>query len=113
MANKPIATKKQIEAQFNRVWRVLSQPFTRAEFDEISDIVSRTVERVFGGWTKAVEELGFADKFKKMKDIAEEAKNFNPDEEVQERWAKEKEALMNRAQERKDKWMREIGRAHV
>jgi hypothetical protein len=107
MSRAPIATKKQIEAQFNRVWRVLQMPFTRAEFDEVSDIGSRTVERVFGGWTKAVEELGFADKFKKMKDVEAEAKSFNPDIEAQKRWEKEKEALVARAQDRKDKWLRE------
>jgi hypothetical protein len=100
-------SKADVGKELMRVFKVLNRPFSRREYNELGNIPSRTVERYYGSWTRAIEELGLAGKFKKFKDVEQEVKTFNPDAEVAASWKKEKEELVERAEERKNKWLRQ------
>lgn len=102
-----MVNKNDIIKELFRVFKILDRPFSRREYNEISNISSPTVERIFGSWSKALDAAGMSEKFQKIKDVQEEAKGFNPDKAVKERWEKEKTALVDRANERQNKWLRE------
>ena len=100
-------SKADVGKELIRVFKVLDRPFSRREYNEIGKIPSRTVERYYGSWAQAMIELGLAEKFKKFKAVKEEVKSFNPDEKIKEDWAKEKGELVKRAEDRKNKWLRQ------
>lgn len=87
--------KSEISKEMWRVHKVLGRTYTRREFDEVAkNVTSRTVERVFGTWTDAMEETGLA---------AEAMKEFDPEKAVDADWGRRKEELKRHAENRRVK----------
>lgn len=106
MANNPY-DKATLLRELNKAYRVFSEPFSRAQFDEISEVSSRTMERFFGSWTKALEAAGLDKKFEEFKKVEDERKSFSPEKELKEHWNQRKADLIKRAESRKIQLLKE------
>lgn len=100
-----IYTKADVTRELLRVFKFYKRPFTRREFDAVGDIGFRTVERVFGSWSKALEGSGLEKKFQVIKSVEREMEEFAPEKEIEQDWQARKKVLVEKANIRR---LREI-----
>jgi len=97
---KPVYSKIDCTKEMLRVFKFFNRSFTRREYDSVTAIFSRIVEKKFGSWRKALEETGLLKKFEDFKSIKKEIKNFNPQAQVKTEWDDEKKKLIQNAEKR-------------
>jgi hypothetical protein len=100
-------SKKAIVSELKRLYKLLGGPFGAPQFDEHSKISSNAVIKKFGSWTNALNEAGLTKKFAAHQDLNIEIQTFDADKHVAENWKKKKETLVQRAEDRKIRWLRE------
>lgn len=94
-------TRADLIAELLRVFQVYQRPFTRREFEGTSPLGAKSIEKCFGSWAEALEKSGLAAKFAKLKAVEAEVKQFNPDKEAREAWAKKKLELVEKSERRR------------
>lgn len=99
--------KASAKAELQRVYKLLGEPFSRKQYDEIGEIHSRTIEKLCGGWKKALVQSGLADRFLEHDRVEAEKKSFDADAAIDQDWEDKKQKLLAQAEERKVKWLRE------
>lgn len=104
---KQVMSKADCITELLRVYKVIGKPYTRRQYNEIGKVWSQNIERLFGTWSKALDESGLSKRFDEWKKIQDEHKSFRPEDEVKRAWEEKKNELVERAEERKVKWLRE------
>lgn len=90
--------KTELKKDLIRVFTLLGRPFSRREYTDVGIANSRTVERLFGSWTDALEFAGLDEKFT----AAEESKRaYDPEKLVDADWRAQKETLKRKAEQRR------------
>lgn len=106
---KKLPSKRDIIESLKFVYYTLSQPFTNIEYDRVCspEYPSQLVTEVFGTFEKALEKAGLLKKFDKHHTINHEKKSFDPEKELKKSWNQEKEKLLQRAEKRRIKWLKD------
>ena len=100
-------SKKYLIKELKQVYKILEEPFNEAQFDEMSATDAETVNEIFGDWETALQAASLTKKFENHQNIEEEIKGFDPDVAPKKTWAKQKTKLLNKAEERKIKYLRD------
>ena len=100
-------TKQQVVSELKQVYKQLGKPFSRKEFDETSTLGSAVIIGYFGSWDKALEHANLTRKFHSHTQIANDKANFDPEKELKEKWKKEKELILQKAEQKKIRWIKE------
>jgi len=103
----PSFTRADSIRELLKVFKILGRPFSRRDFDEVSEVPSRTIERHFGTWGKALLEAGLAAKFKQAKEVEKEKTEFHADNSLAEHWKVQKAELLKKAEDRKIRMYKE------
>ena len=108
--SKKLPTKRDITSSLKSVYQIFSAPFVKDDYDQIVAeplLKSNNVIKVYGSWEEAINKSGLAAKFQKYKQIKAEKLDFCPEKEIKENWKKEKEKLIQKAEDKKVKWLKE------
>lgn len=84
--------KDELKKDLLAVHKKLGRTFTRKDYDAYGKWSSRTVERVYGSWTEAMEESGLA---------ALAMKEPSPAQIVDDDWNRKKQELVQKAEKKK------------
>lgn len=101
------ATKQEIIKELKHVYESLGQPYTRKQFDEVSKIPSSVIIGHFGDWESSLEQAALQKKFNSHRQITQQIKTFDPEKELKEQWAKEKQQILQRAEQKKVKQVKQ------
>jgi hypothetical protein len=102
-------SKDRILEELKRVYRTLGRPFGRKQFDELSGLSgtgSLAAAGTFGSWGEALDRAGLSSRFAAHAGLEEEIKGYDPEQELKRNWREQKKRLLERAEQRKVKWLR-------
>jgi hypothetical protein len=99
-------TKQHLIKELKQVYKILEEPFSAKQFNELAGSDSETVIGCFGSWKEAIKAAGLVKKFNSHKQIENEIIDFDPAKEVKKNWKKQKEKLVKKAEERQIKQLR-------
>lgn len=106
---KKLPSKRDLIQSLKLVYNSIAEPFTEYEYDKLcnQEYNSRFIAEVFGSFSEALEKAGLAKKFDKHQTIKEEKAKFDPEREIKKSWDEEKEKLLQRAESRRVKWLKD------
>jgi len=104
-----LPSKRDLIETLKRIYKELAYPFTKIQYDQRAPDEYRAlvVVKVFGSWQEALIKSGLSKKFKTHKSISSQVKEFDPEKELKKTWDKEKERLLERAEKRRIKWIKD------
>ena len=101
-----MANRSDLIRELKRVYSVLGRPYTRRQFDEVSQITSRTIEKTYGSWSNALTESGLGKEFDEYKKLHKEIKDHDPASDLKKEWEDKKKKILEKEQQRKIEWWR-------
>jgi len=99
--------KKEIILELKEIYRILKTPFNTEQYDDLSGIPSSEVIKKYGSWNKALADAGLSKKFEAHREVHDEKASFDPDKALKKNWEDEKEKLLERAEQRRVKQIKE------
>lgn len=107
--SKKLPTQRELTTSLKNVYQLFSTPYAKDDYDQVCDpnFKSGVVVQVFGSWDEAISKAGLSQKFRKFQEVKTEKTDFNPEKEIKANWKKEKLKLVQRAEDKKVKWLKE------
>lgn len=101
-------SKKTLITELKTVYKTLAHPFSTDEYDDAcrSTCKSDVVMTVFGTWQEALRAAGLSKKFAKHHSVLQEMEVFDPEKEIKNSWKQEKNKLIERAEQKEIKWLK-------
>lgn len=109
VTKKKLPTQRELISSLKSIYKLFAGPFAKDDYDNVCNpsYTSDVIIKVFGSWKEGITKAGLLQKFQSHQNITEEKTEFDPEKEIKKNWKAEKERLLERAEKRKIKWLKE------
>jgi hypothetical protein len=106
---KKLPTQRELISSLKSIYQLFAAPFAKADYDSACNpkYKSNIVIKVFGSWEDGIAKAGLSKKFQSHQIVINEKDDFDPEKEIKQNWKKEKERLLDRAEKRRIKWLKD------